>query len=184
MFRLDRIVVILEVVEEGVIVGMEDCSRDGGGFCENIPGRGVVLASLVSGTELPVRHQEVKVVAADIILSQVDNCHGQTLLSVVVGGMFGDITDELCHLQQPSVTIPELRILPDGPYLDLLLEFLLEAPPDDLPLTGFKAITNGWDGTNVVRHREQDEFLVDKIGVRDLVCIMVKIGSGLRVLDE
>ena len=98
MLWLYRIVVVLEVVEEGVIVGMEDCSRDRGGFCEDIPGRGVVLASLVSGAELPVWHQEVKVVTADVILSQVDDRHGQTLFSVVVSGVFGDVTDELRHL--------------------------------------------------------------------------------------
>ena len=74
--------------------------------------------------------------------------------------------------------------MPDGPYLDLLLEFLLEATPNNLPLAGFKTVTNGRDGTNVVRHREQDEFLVDEIGVRDLVRIVVEIGSGLRVLNE
>lgn len=35
---LDQVVVILEVVEEGVVVGMENCSCDWGGFCEDIPG--------------------------------------------------------------------------------------------------------------------------------------------------
>lgn len=99
MLRFDRIVVVLEVVEEGVIVGMEDRSRDRGRFCKDIPGRGVVLASLVSGTELSVWHQEVKVVTTNVILSEINNCHGQALLSVVVGGVFGDIADELCHLQ-------------------------------------------------------------------------------------
>ena len=88
IFRFYRIIVILEIVEEGVIVGMEDCTCDGGGFCENIPSRGMILASLVSCSELSVRHQEVKVVTTDVILSQVDDRHSQTLFSVVVGGMF------------------------------------------------------------------------------------------------
>jgi len=88
IFRFDRIVVILEIVEEGVIVGMEDCTCDGGGFCEDIPGRGMILASLVSCSELSVRHQEVKVVTTDVILGQVDDRHSQTLFSVVVGGVF------------------------------------------------------------------------------------------------
>lgn len=48
----------------------------------------MILASLVSCPELTVRQQEVKVVAADVILGQVDNSHGQTLFSVVVGCMF------------------------------------------------------------------------------------------------
>ena len=88
ILRLNRIVVILEIVEEGVIVGMEDCSRDGGGFCEDIPGRGMVLASLVSCSELSVRQEEVKVITTNVILGQVDDRHGQTLFSVVIGSMF------------------------------------------------------------------------------------------------
>jgi hypothetical protein len=48
---------------------------------------------------LSVWEQEVEVVAADVILSQVDDRHGQTLFPMVVGGVFGDITDELCYLQ-------------------------------------------------------------------------------------
>lgn len=68
ILRFDRIVVILEIVEEGVIVGMEDCSCYGGGFCEDIPGRGMILASLVSCSELSVRHQEVEVITTDVVL--------------------------------------------------------------------------------------------------------------------
>lgn len=48
----------------------------------------MVLATLVSGSELSVGHQKVKVVTADVILSQIDDRHGQTLLSVMVGGVF------------------------------------------------------------------------------------------------
>ena len=93
--------------------------------------------------------------------------------------MLGDIADELCNLRWSSVTVCELRIPPSGSYLNLLLEFPLEATPDDLPLTGFETVTNGRDGTNIVRHGEKDEFLVDEVGVWDLVRIVVEIGSRL-----
>ena len=88
MLRFDQIVVIFEIVEKGVIVGVEDCSCDGSGFREDVPGRGMVLASLVSSSELSVRQQEVEVITANVILGQVYNRHGQTLLSVVIGCMF------------------------------------------------------------------------------------------------
>ena len=48
----------------------------------------MVLASLVSGSKLSVWHQEVEVVTTNVILGQVDDRHGQTLLSVVIGSMF------------------------------------------------------------------------------------------------
>ena len=184
MLRFDWIVVILEIVEEGVVVGVEDCSRDGRWFCENIPGRGMVLASLISGSELSVGQQEVEVVTADVILSQVNDRHCQTLLPMVVSGVFRDVADELSHLQQWSVTVQEPYNPPNESCLDFLLEFPLEATPDDLPLTGFETVTYGWDGSNIVRDREKDELLVDEIGVRNLVRIVVEIGSGLRMLSK
>jgi hypothetical protein len=73
---------------------------------------------------------------------------------------------------------------PSGSYLDFLLEFPLETTPDDLPLTGLETVTYGRDGTNIVRNREKDELLVDEIGVRDLIRIVIEIGSRLRVLSE
>lgn len=103
---------------------------------------------------------------------------------MVVGGLFRDVTNELCHLRQWSDAIRELYTLLSGPYLDFLLEFPLEAAPDDFPLTRLQTITHGRDGTNIVRHREKDELLVDKIRVRDLIRIVVEVGSRLRVFGE
>ena len=48
-------------------------------------------------------------------------------------------------------------------YLDLLLQFALEARPDNFPLTGLEAVSNGRDRTNVVGHGEKNELLVDEI---------------------
>lgn len=87
----------------------------------------------------------------------------------------------------PTVAVSyytRVEYLSGKPYLNLLLELLLEATPNDLPLAGFKAVANGRDGANIVRHREKNELLVDEIGVRNLVRIVVKIGSGLTVFNE
>lgn len=68
---------------------------------------------------------------------------------------------------------------PSRSYFDFLLEFPFEATPDNLPLTGLETVTYGRDGTNVVRDREKDELLVDEVGVRDLIRVVVEIGSRL-----
>ena len=179
MLRFDQIIVILEIVEEGVIVGVEDCSCDGGGFREDVPGRGVVLTSLVSSSELTVWQQEIEVVTANVILGQVNNRHGQTLLSVVIGCVFRDVTDKLCHLQWCSVTGRELCSTQNRSHFDFLLEFPFETTPDNLPLTGLETIAYGRDRTNVVCNREKDEFFVDEIGERYLIRIVIEIGSRL-----
>jgi hypothetical protein len=51
-------------------------------------------------------------------------------------------------------------------------------------LTWLETVTHGWDRPNVVRNREKDELLVDEIGERDLIRIVVEIGSRLWALGE
>ena len=65
-------------------------------------------------------------------------------------------------------------------YLNLLLQLALEATPDDLALTGLQPVRDGRNRTDVIRHREQDELLVDEVGDGDLVHIVVQEGAGLR----
>lgn len=66
-------------------------------------------------------------------------------------------------------------------HLDLLDEVLLERGKDDLSLTGLETICHGGNGTDVVGHREQDQFLVDKVLDRDLVDVVVQVGTGLMI---
>jgi hypothetical protein len=47
-------------------------------------------------------------------------------------------------------------------------------------LTGFETIDDRWDGTDVVCHTVQDEFLIDKVGNRDFVNGMIEIKTGLQ----
>jgi hypothetical protein len=42
--------------------------------------------------------EQIDVVTAHKILSQVDNRHGQTLFSVMIRSLFGDISNELSDL--------------------------------------------------------------------------------------
>ena len=65
-------------------------------------------------------------------------------------------------------------------YLDLLLQFALEARPDNFPLTGLEAVSNGWDRANVISHGKKNEFLVDEIGVRNLVRVVIEVRSRLQ----
>ena len=75
--------------------------------------------------------------------------------------MFRDVTDQLGNL-------------------DFFLDLALEATPDDFPLSGFEAISDTWDGTNVVSHGEKNQLFVDEIGERNLSQTMVQEGTRLE----
>ena len=75
---------------------------------------------------------------------------------MVIGRVLAYITDKLCHF-------------------NLVLEFLLETTEENLPLARLESITERWDGSLAVSHREQDEFFVHKIFVPK---------SGLGVVHE
>lgn len=66
-------------------------------------------------------------------------------------------------------------------YLDLFLELALETSPDDLSLTWLEAISDRRDGTDVIGHGEEDEFLVDEFGIRNFFQTMVQEGSRLTL---
>lgn len=65
---------------------------------KNIPRRRMVFPALVARTVLAVRHEEVQVVGADVVLGEVDDGLGEGLFAVVVGCVFGDVADELGDL--------------------------------------------------------------------------------------
>jgi hypothetical protein len=48
-------------------------------------------------------------------------------------------------------------------------------------LTRFEAIGSGRNGTDVIRHRETNEFFVDEFGVWDFLKVMVQKGTRLDV---
>ncbi len=67
-----------------------------------------------------------------------------------------------------------------GYYLDLLFQLALETCPNHFPLTRLEAIRNAWDRANVVGHGEKNELLVDEVGKRNLVRVVIEVGPGLR----
>ena len=67
---------------------MEKCASHRRRFRENIPRRSVVFTALVTSTELSIWQKQVDVVAADIVLCQVDDCSHQALFTVVVARLF------------------------------------------------------------------------------------------------
>jgi hypothetical protein len=48
-------------------------------------------------------------------------------------------------------------------------------------LARLQTVTHGRDRTNVVRHREKDELLIDEIREGDFIGIVVEIGARLRL---
>lgn len=115
---------------------------------EDIPCGSMILTALVSSTELPIRHQEVNVVTAYVVLSQVNDGHHKTLLSVVVRRFLRDIPDELRDLS--PVMSESLRTSKYVVYLDFALQLALEATPDDFPLSRFETIGYRWNRSHIV----------------------------------
>ena len=70
---------------------------------------------------------------------------------------------------------PEVRT-----NLDFLLEVTLETGPNDLALTRLQPIRYRRDGSNVVRHGEENQLSVDEVGEGNLSLRVVKIGPRLH----
>ena len=64
-------------------------------------------------------------------------------------------------------------------HLNFAFELPFEARPYDLPLTRLQTIRDRWDRPNIISHGKENEFLVDKIGDRDFICIVVEEGARL-----
>lgn len=99
----------------------------------------------------------------------------------MVCGDLGDVTYELRNLQRQSEFIECVEWCT---YLDFLLQFTLEATPDDFTLARLEAIRYRRYRTNVICHREQDQLSVDEIRVGNLVHIVVEVCSRLCGTDE
>ena len=50
-------------------------------------------------------------------------------------------------------------------YLDFFFQLPFEARPYNLSLAGLETIRDTGNGADVVGHRKEDQFLVDKVGV-------------------
>ena len=123
--RLDLLAVVLEVLEEGVVVRVEDQPRERGELGEDVPRRRRVLAAEQARAELARRVEERVVVRSDVGLRHPDDRAGERRLAVVVRRVLGDVPRELRHL-------------------DLVLDdrlAALEARVQDLALPGLRPST-------------------------------------------
>jgi hypothetical protein len=67
------------------------------------------------------------------------------------------------------------------PYFDFCLQIPLEARKHDLSLTRFETINNRRNGTSIIRHREENQFVIHKVGYWDTALVVVHERSGLDV---
>mmetsp|Transcript_32833 Transcript_32833/g.88944 ORF Transcript_32833/g.88944 Transcript_32833/m.88944 type:complete len:342 (-) Transcript_32833:813-1838(-) len=161
---LDGQPLLVEVLEHGVVVNMEDCT------CGRLQARvdvargGVVLAALQSRAKLPGWHQQVQIVGPNKVLRKVDDGVLQRRLAVVVGRLLGDVPNKLGNL-------------------DVVLQLLLERAVDNLPLGGFEAIDHRGDRARDVVLGKLHELLVDEVRVADGALRVVHKGAVLVAVD-
>ena len=174
---LDRHSFFLEVVEQSIIGGMEDSSSHSGHIGENVTSASCVFTSLCCqcspqrrlketyskpSTELTVGVEQVDVVTSHKVLGKTNDGSSQTLFTVMVGSLFRNVTSQLSDL-------------------DLLDDTFLETTKEDLSLTWLETVCARGDGSDVVRHGEEDKLFVDKVGNGDRGDIVVEVCSRLAV---
>ena len=100
-----------------------------------------------------------------------------------MGSLFANNTEQArCCRKQRVHVISQVLSTCSLVQINLLLQLALEATPDDLALTGLQPVRDGRNRTDVIRHREQDELLVDEVRVADLVRVVVEERPGLRAV--
>lgn len=67
--------------------------------------------------------------------------------------------------------------------LNLLGEVPFEAPKQHFALTGLETIGSGGNRTDIVRHGEQDELLVDEVGYWKSVDVVIKESPRLPAVS-
>mmetsp|Transcript_19270 Transcript_19270/g.48231 ORF Transcript_19270/g.48231 Transcript_19270/m.48231 type:complete len:400 (-) Transcript_19270:1310-2509(-) len=160
--RLNRHPVLLLVVEKSIVRGWVQNSSNCRQIREDVPRRSGVFSSLQPSTELAARDQQIDVVGPDKVLSQPDNRSHQRHFSVVVRRVLRNVACELRHFH-------------------LRLELPLEAAEEHLPLTGLEAVHDAGNGALVVGHGEENELLVDEVGIRQLVAHVVEVRARNKV---
>ena len=80
----------------------------------------------------------------------------------MVSSLFRDVTSQLSDL-------------------DLLDDTFLETTKENLSLTWLETVCARGDGSDVVRHREEDELFVDKVRDGDGSDVVVEVSTRLTV---
>ena len=90
--------IIIEVAENTHVLLAKDQVGDALEEGEDIPCRSTVLASHETRPELALRDKEIQIITADEILSHADNRGTQGCLTVMIGGVLGNVTGKLGYL--------------------------------------------------------------------------------------
>jgi len=164
--RLHAPVVVGEVLQHGLVVGVEERARDGaaeGGAVsaakykkrhplehgEDVARAGRVLAAEQARAELADGQQQVDVVAAHKVLRQVDDGVHERHLAVVVGRQLGHAAGQLRHLDLAPVVAPEAGV-------------------EHLALARLEPVDHARDAALVVHVGEEHQLLVHKVLVADV----------------
>lgn len=94
------VVVLLQIRQNGIIGRIKYGPRQRRQLSKDVPGRGMVFTTLVTGTVLTIGQEKVQVVRPDVVLRKVDDSHRQRSLTVVISCNFGNITDKLGDLRE------------------------------------------------------------------------------------
>jgi hypothetical protein len=66
-------------------------------------------------------------------------------------------------------------------HLDLILQLALEATEEDFALARFQTINHRRNGTNVVSHREENEFAINKVIIGYFIQSMINKCARLDI---
>mmetsp|Transcript_99948 Transcript_99948/g.279985 ORF Transcript_99948/g.279985 Transcript_99948/m.279985 type:complete len:258 (+) Transcript_99948:892-1665(+) len=128
---LDLLPLLVLVLQDGVVVGVEDNAGDPLEACVDVTRAGAILATLEACAELPGGDKQVDVVGTDEFLRHTDNCPLQGHLAMVIRRVFGDVSRQLRHLH-------------------ICLQVPLEAAVHDLALRRLEAVDHARNGAHHV----------------------------------
>lgn len=164
MLIKNRQTIVVDIGENGVVLGVEQEPSEWVECGEDVTSRGGVFAAVKPRTELTNREQEINIIRADEILRQIHDRAHQRRLAVVIRRQLGHGTGELRDF-------------------NLFDEISLETREHDLALAGLEAVDERGNGTLVVQVGEEHELFVHELGVVDRArVLLVEVVLGSVVL--
>lgn len=92
-FGLDPLVVFLLRLQQRIVRRVIDYPSHRLRLCEDIPRRGMVFSTLVTGTVLTIRREHVDIVASNKVLRKINDCLCERSFPMMVCCVLGDVTD-------------------------------------------------------------------------------------------
>lgn len=94
--------------------------------------------------------------------------------------MFTNVTDELRDLCKLRVKTQSEQYVSRA-NLQFALHLAFEATEYNLALGRLETVNDRGNGSNVIRHGEENEFLVYELAVRDLIAVVIEERPGLSI---